>query len=196
MLIVHLAIALLISAPTGQQDVQALFAKGISWQQFLDAADVRRELWQKNNERAPTSVKAEEVERLKKVGNGLTILMVAEAACSDSVNTVPFLAELASRAGVEMRIVGKSGAEAVLEPHKTPDGRTATPTAILIRNGHDVGAWVERPAALQTWYLGATAVPLRERVERKMSWYEWDRGNSTVAEFLAVAEAAAAGNRF
>jgi len=195
MFIVHLALALLISPPS-QQDVQTLFARGVSWQQFLDAADVRRELWQKNNERAPSTVKAEQVERLKKVAGGLTLLMVAEAACSDSVNTVPFLAELASRAGVEMRIVGKAGAEEVLEPHKTPDGRTATPTVILIRSGHDVGAWVERPAVLQTWYLGATDVPLRERVERKMSWYEWDRGDSTVAEFLAVAEAASPGGGF
>jgi hypothetical protein len=31
---------------------------------------------------------------------------------------------------------------------------------------------------------------VRERVERKMSWYEWDRGASTIADFLAVVEAA------
>jgi len=192
MILVHLLVALFVTSQPSQPDLQALYAGGISWQDFYDAADVRRELWQKNTERARSAVKPAHVERLKRAASGLTLLTVAEAACSDSVNTVPFIAELAARSGVEMRIIGKAVGEPALEGHKTPDGRTATPTVILIRDGRDVGAWVERPDALQAWYLAATDVPLRERVDRKMSWYEWDRGDSTVAGLLAVVEAAAA----
>ncbi|HSF99804.1 MAG TPA: thioredoxin family protein [Vicinamibacterales bacterium] len=191
MLIPHVILAVLVTGFPAQPDLQAVYAQGITWQAFYDAADVRRELWRKNTERAPSTVTADHVERLRKAGTGLTLLAVSEAACSDSVNTVPFLAELSARAGIEMRIVGKAAAEPLLDAHRTPDGRTATPTVILVRGGRDVGAWVERPAALQTWFLAATDVPLRERVERKMSWYEWDRGASTVADFLAVVEASA-----
>ena len=38
---------------------------------------------------------------LKAAGTGLRLLVVAEDWCSDSVNTVPYLATLATRAGVE-----------------------------------------------------------------------------------------------
>jgi len=64
-------------------------------------------------------------------------------------------------------------------------------TVVLLRGGRDVGAWVERPEALQSWYIRATDVPTSERVERKMSWYEWDRGDSTLSDFLAVVEGTA-----
>ncbi len=191
----HLIVAMVMSLAPAQQSAQALFESGITWQAFLDAADVRRELWQKNTERARSTVKPDHVERLKSVAAGLTLLVVAEASCSDSVNTVPFLAELSARAGVDMRIVGKAGADAALEGHKTPDERTATPTVIFLRNGRDTGAWVERPAALQAWFITVTGLPQRERLERKMSWYEWDRGDSTVSDFLAVVEAAASRGR-
>ncbi len=196
MLMAQLIVAMLVSVAPAQQSAQALFDGGITWQEFYDSADVRRELWQKNTDRVRASLKPELVERLKKAGTGLSLLMIAEASCSDSVNTVPFIAELAAKAGIEMRIVGRDAGEPAIENHKTPDGRMATPTVVLLRNGRDVGAWVERPSALQTWYISATDVPLRERVERKMSWYEWDRGDSTMAEFLAVVEAATSAGRF
>lgn len=184
---------LLAPAPVpAEQSAQALYDRGVTWQQFYDAADVRRELWQTNTRRA-RNVRPELVERLKNAGAGLTLLAIAEAACSDSVNTVPFIAELASRAGVEMRIVSRAAGEPVLARYPTPDGRSATPTIVLLRGGREVGAWVERPAALQAWFTSAEDVPVRERVDRKMAWYEWDRGDSTVADFLALVEKAAAG---
>jgi hypothetical protein len=182
-------LAALAAAPAGQ-NAQALYDRGVTWQTFYDAADVRRELWQRNTERVRASLKPELVDRLKRAGEGLRLLAVAEASCSDSVNTIPFIAELASRAGIDMRIVGREAGEPVLEHHRTPDGRLATPTVVLLRDGRDVGAWVERPSVLQAWFISSTDIPVRERVERKMSWYEWDRGASTIADFLAVVEAA------
>lgn len=184
---------LLVPAPAqAEQSAQALYLRGATWQAFYDAADVRRELWQTNTRRA-RNVGPELVERLKAAGSGLTLLAIAEAACSDSVNTVPFIAELAARAGVELRIVSRAVGEAVLARYPTPDGRSATPTIVLLRGGREVGAWVERPAALQIWFTSAEDVPLRERVDRKMAWYEWDRGDSTLSDFLALVERTAAG---
>ena len=190
---VQLVLAMLTAGPPAQQSAQTLFEGGVTWQEFFDAADVRRELWHTNTDRARTSLKAELVDRLRKAGSGLTLLIVAEASCSDSVNTVPFIAELAAKAGIVVRLVGRAAGEPAIVNHLTPDGRMATPTVILLRDGRDVGAWVERPSALQNWYISATDVPQRERVERKMSWYEWDRGDSTIAEFLAAVEAASTG---
>ena len=128
------------------------------------------------------------VERLKQAGDGLSLLVVAEAACSDSVNTVPFIAELANRAGIALRIVRRDPGKALLEKYQTPDGRSATPTVVILRGGQDVGAWVERPKALQDWMIQSTSVRTNERMERKMAWYEWDRGDSTLADFLATVE--------
>jgi len=43
--------------------------------------------------------------------------------------------------------------------------------------------------ALQTWLLGpAASLPQSERMDRKFGWYEWDRGESTMAELVALVE--------
>jgi hypothetical protein len=34
-----------------------------------------------------------------------------------------------------------------------------------------------------------------ERLSRKMSWYDWDRGDSTIAEIVALAEEGAGTRR-
>jgi hypothetical protein len=168
-------------------DAQALFSQGATYEAFLENATAQKTIWQANTARA--TVPAEVVERFKKAAAGLTLLVIAEAACSDSVQTLPYVAKLASLAGVELRIVGKSAGQAVLEHHKSPDNRTATPTVVLLRDGKDVGAFVERPVTLQTWMTGfAQTLSQQERLSRKASWYDWDRGDSTVAEVVALAE--------
>jgi hypothetical protein len=108
---------------------------------------------------------------------------------------VPYIARLASLAGVDLRIVTKARGLWLLEQHRTPDGRTATPTVVLLREGRDVGAWVERPEVLQTWFLAHQDLSTRERLARKTSWYDWDRGASTLAEIVALAERTAADDR-
>jgi hypothetical protein len=188
-----LALALVLSALAApvQSPAQTLFERGTTWEAFYDAVDARRELWQANRRRARESAaKPELVERLKAAGSGLTLLVIAEAACSDSVNTVPFIAELAARAGIDLRIVGRAAGEEMLARYRTPDGRMATPTVVLLRGGQDVGAWVERPAVLQSWIIASASIRSAERQERKMAWYDWDRGDSTLADFLEVVERA------
>jgi len=182
-----LLLAGLYQTPNQVPDPQALFAQGAPYDVFLENATAQKTIWQANTARA--TVPAEVVERFKKAAPGLTLLVIAEAACSDSVQTLPYVSKLASLAGVELRIVGKSAGQAVLEQHKSPDNRTATPTIVLLREGKDVGAFVERPVTLQTWMTGfAQTLSQQERLSRKTSWYDWDRGDSTVAEVVALAE--------
>lgn len=165
----------------------ALFEQGKIWDDFLAAADSRQETWRGNAARSKPS--KELVERLKSAAGDLRLLVVAVAACSDSVHTVPYVATLAKDAGVPLRIVDSTIGKGVMEAFKTPDGRGATATVALLKGDQIVAAWVERPVALQTWLLGpASSLPQGERMDRKFGWYEWDRGESTMAELVALVE--------
>lgn len=167
--------------------VQTLFDQGVTFEDFLKTADSRAETWRNNAARAKPA--RELVDRLKTAGGDLRLLVVAVAACSDSVHTVPYVAVLAREAGIPLRIVDSTVGKSVMEAHRTPDGRAATATVALMRGDRIVGAWVERPVALQTWLLGpAASLPQGERMDRKFGWYEWDRGESTMAELVELAE--------
>jgi hypothetical protein len=165
-----------------------LFDQGRTWDEFLAGADARVETWRANAARSRPAESL--VARFKAAaGDDLRVLVVAVAACSDSVHTVPYVAALAREAGVPLRIVDSTVGKPVMEAFLTPDGRGATATVALLRGDRIVGAWVERPEALQTWLLGPGAsLAMSERMERKFGWYEWDRGESTVAELVALAE--------
>jgi hypothetical protein len=52
-----------------------------------------------------------------------------------------------------------------------------------------VGAWVERPAELQDWFLAnRDGLRRRELMSQKHAWYVEDHGRSTVNEILALIE--------
>lgn len=174
-------------------DPAALFAQGAAWPAYLESVQQQRDTWARHAARpVPDAL----VNRLTVASTGLRLLVVAEDWCSDSVNTVPYIATLAARANVELRVVNAQLGKSVMEAHRTPDGRAATATVVLLRDGREVGAWVERPSALQGWMLGAgAALPPAERLQRKLSWYEWNRGDDTVAEIVTLAEKSAGGRR-
>jgi hypothetical protein len=181
-----ISVWLQVTAP-GPREVQDLFARGRTIDQFVTAATAERDRWVKNA--ADASAPPDLVARLARLSNGLQILAVAEDWCLDSVNTVPYLAALASRAGIEFRIVQRADAEWLLKRHPAPDGRTATPTIILLRNGMDDGAWVERPAVLQRLFQSMAQNPENaQRFAARQAWYDADRGRTAMAEFVARAE--------
>lgn len=165
----------------------ALFEQGATWDAFLAAARARDDEWKANTARSapPRAL----VDRLAAAGGDLRFLVIAVHACSDSVHTVPYIAALAREARVPLRIVDAAVGQRVMESYRTPDGRAATPTVALLRGDRVVGAWVERPQVLQAWLLGrAASLPMPERMARKFGWYEWDRGESTLAEIVELAE--------
>jgi hypothetical protein len=187
-----LAVALMLLLPTlpVQADAAVLFDRGVTWDAFLSSVTAQRNLWQSNTQRA--SVAPALVERFQKAGDGLRLLVIGEGSCSDSVSVVPSVAQLAKLANIELRIVDREAGRWLLAMHKSPDGREATPTILLLRGSQVAGAFVERPAALQDWYLtNGAGLSQRDRYARKMSWYDWDRGDSSVAEIVALAEKSA-----
>ena len=165
----------------------AIFDQGKSYEDFLATADSRPEVWKANTKRAKPP--AALVDRLRAASPNLRFVVVATAPCSDSVHVVPYVAALAREAGIPLRIVDPAVGRSIQDAFKTPDGRGATPTVAILRGDKVVAAWVERPAALQAWMLGpAAALSSSDRMDRKFGWYEWDRGESTIAELVDLVE--------
>jgi hypothetical protein len=187
MLLPVLVLSAFVSAPAGP-DYAGLHRQGITFSQFLENAGRHAERWQRHYDAAVPG--AELLDRIRRQKESWQILVVADAGCSDSVNTVPYLAKLVDGAGAQLalRIVDPAVGRAVMEAHRTPDGRAATPTVILMR-GDAVRVWVERPSSLQAWYLEKkNRLARRDLVAQKNQWYEEDAGRSTVAEIVGLME--------
>jgi hypothetical protein len=181
-------LAVLAQLPSGSAiDVEPLFRNGRTWEQFLSGISAQREVWLKTESDA--SVPPEFIDRANGVSTALSIIVVAEDWCPDSAHTVPYVARLARSAGIPLRVVDSKTGAALTAAHRTPDGRTATPTVVLLRNGRDIGAWVERPAALQNMFLSMSTNPENaKRFSQRSTWYESDRGLSALREIVALIE--------
>src|SRR5688500_16906527 len=126
----------------------ALYESGETFADFVSKATSRKEQWEGNYalKVAPDAL----VTRAAAAGSGWKLLVVTVPGCSDSVNIVPYVASLLDKVpSVEMRLISPSVGKAVQEAHRTPDGRAATPTFILLdAEFNERGCWVERPSEL------------------------------------------------
>ena len=164
-----------------------LAAHGRSWEQFLQGTRMQRDLWLRTEARV--SIAPELVARVERARRGLQLVVVAEDWCPDSAYTVPYVARLATLAGVPLRLVDRTAGEAWLRAHRTRDGRTATPTIVLLRDGVDVGAWVERPAVLQDLFRSIGDSPAdASQFARRGEWYEADHGVTALREIVTLIE--------
>ena len=120
------------------------------------------------------------------------ILVVAEDWCSDSVQTIPYVARLVDGAPerLAMRIINSTVGRPVMEANLTPDGRTATPTIVVLTEDNAViGSWVERPSTAQAWFLEQQKSVMQQPLhEQLMKWYSDDAGRTTMAELAALVE--------
>lgn len=176
--------------------LSALYASGDSWDVFLLNARARRAMWEKRWETG--TVPADALAQARALPGQWRLLVAAVDGCSDSVNTIPYLARLVAQVPqLEMRIVTPDAGRPFTEAHRTPDGRAATPTVLLLdASGTDAGCWVERPAALQAKAIASRAEGrMGEFLRDKQAWYDEDAGASTVREVVAMIAAAAGGRR-
>jgi hypothetical protein len=172
---------------------RALFERGIPYAEFLAKAERRKALWQRNS--SWSTPPATLVSRARATGAGWKLLAVAVDGCSDSVNTIPYIAQLvALLPGVELRIIGSDIGRAIMDAHKTPDGRGATPTVLLLDAEFvERGAFIERPTELQSWMLAQKGVLSDSLANaRKMLWYDDDKGVKTLTELVTLMERARA----
>ncbi len=176
-----------VSLQAAAIESNSLFEAGATWDHFLDRVDRQRELWLRVSSEA--TVSAEMVERVRRVGRDLQLLVVAEDWCPDSAYSVPYVARLAALAQVPMRVVDRVTGAPAMRAHRTADGRTATPTVILFRHGVDVAAWVERPTELQDLFRSIGSSPENaRRFAQRGDWYEADRGVTVLKEIVALVE--------
>lgn len=174
--------------------LQSTFNRGITFQQFVDAAVARREGWlrlQRDAVVAPALIA-----RARAVGGNWQLLVIARDGCGDSMNSVPYAARLAdSVPSLSLRIVSMSEGAAAAESHRTQDGRTATPTFILLNaRGEDMGCLVELPAPLRQWtYTARKTVSSDSLHTYRDAFYTRDRGASLATELVEILEAAQAG---
>ncbi len=173
-----------------------LYEGGETWERFLARARARRALWLRNAELG--GLPADALATARALPGRWRLLVVAVDACSDSVNTIPFVAQLVAAApGLEMRIISPDAGRDVMAGRRTPDRRPATPTVVVLDEaGVEAGCWIERPAALQALAMEARAGGGTSAfAATKQSWYDGDAGASTVREIVAILERAAAGAR-
>lgn len=181
--------------PGGDDDLRQMYESGRSYTDFLDRATRRTDLWHGNTEKAEEMDMAL-VERARAVGGSWKFLAVAVDSCSDSVSTIPYLARLVAMVdGLDMRIVDSTVGRSIMEGHRTPDGRPATPTVLLLDSDYDeVGCFIERPPTLRDWIMeNGSDLSGQEVFEWKMEWYAEDSGHETAETFVTMLEAAAAG---
>ena len=176
------AVALLfaISAPP---DYTGLYEKGVPFATFLADARALKDEW--TTTVAAATVEDTSVARAKAFTGTWRILVVAEATCHDSVSTLPYLAKLvdSSPDTLSLRIVRKAAGISVMEAHRTPDGRPATPTIVILdQDGAVKGVIAERPAALWEYSKDHSG-----RGERR-AWYAQDKGRHAVSELLDLIE--------
>ena len=185
-----LLIALMRQTPGDAASVEPHVEKGRTWEQFLADVSAQQELWLKTE--SAVDVPGDLVERARRASRGLQLLVVTEDWCVDSAYSLPYVARLAQASGIPLRIFDRTAGRSLMLAHPTRDGRTVTPTIVLWRNGHDAGAWIERPAELQELFFSMSTNPENaRRFAQRHLWYESDRGLTVLQEVLALIEQSA-----
>lgn len=171
---------------------QRLFDSGQTFADFVAGAKNRKEQWERHFSTAV--VPDELVTRLTQAGGPWKLLVITLDGCSDSVNSVPYIAALLAKTpNVELRLVTRDAGLAVMEAHRTSDGRAATPTLVLLDSAYaERGCWIERPQALRA-FMDEEKAKNGERglFDAKMKWYEEEKGAKSIVEIVEMIEAAA-----
>ena len=169
--------------------LDSLYQTGLPFGTFLDQAERRVERWQNNA--AADSLSSDLQERVEALSGTWHLLAVAIDGCSDSVSTIPYLSHMtAATDHIDMRIILPEAGRFIMEARRTPDGRAATPTVLVLdEQFREVGVYIERPAALQEWALGEGAdLSSRDFGRQKFAWYDADAGRQTVEAILDILE--------
>lgn len=169
-------------------DYEGLWSNATPFHTFLENVRARQEAWRSRF--ANAAIEASALSEARALPGRRQILAVAEDRCSDSAWAVPYLAKLAAAVPekLELRVIGRAEGRRIQANHLTPDGRRATPTIVVLdERSRFIGAWVERPAELQKWFVDQKGTLGRDELHEHMEkWYETDAGRSTVNEVLAL----------
>jgi hypothetical protein len=186
--------ATVVALARADSALEALYNQGVPFSEFLENARARRDQWKRNY--ADARVPDDALGLAIATPGRWRLLVIAVDGCSDSVNTIPILAMLDSLVStIDLRIITPDVGRGLQEARRTPDGRAATPTVILIdEHGADAGCFIERPSELVRKGAEARASGTYDVfLTGKQAWYTADAGHSTVREVVALMVAAAEG---
>lgn len=183
------------SSAASDSTLQALFASGQAFPEFLEATRRRREGWH----RITDSVAIEDslVTRANAVGGSWQLLIIAIDACGDSMQQVPYVARLGALVdSLDVRIVLPTAGAPIQETHRSLDGRKATPTFVLLdASGGEAGCMVELPREIREWtHARLDSLSSDERYAYRAEWYAADKGASVVREVIELMERARSGS--
>lgn len=172
-------------------DRRALYDEGLAYPEFLDGVNRREEMWRRNSAQGevPQGLLSKLANARGDSPEQLHILAVAEYGCSDSANIVPYLARFADEVqNIDLRIINSKVGREVMESHLTPDGRTATPTIVVLDSEYrEMGCLIERPKELQDWALAnKESLSSDEFLKQKFAWYDNDLGKQSTEEIASV----------
>ncbi len=183
------------TAPAAADSTPAqLWALGMTFDAFHAGMSSRKAEW--DTRIGWVAIPDAAAERMRAIRTPLRVLVVAEEGCGDSMNSLPYLVRLVALApDIQLRVVNSTVGRSIMEAHRTPDGRAATPTVVVLdARDQVVACWIERPSALLAWSrTPKDSLPKEQRFGSRMAWYENDKGRSALAEWVPMLEAAAAG---
>jgi hypothetical protein len=157
---------------------------------YLETVVRNAELWQ--GVYRTGSVSTDAVARLQNVPGRWRLLALSEDWCGDAVSTLPVVARLAEKAGVDFRVLGRDANPDVMDAHLTSGTRSIPVVMVLDADYRSVGWWGPRPAVVQRWVrVEALLLSKEVRGRRKRAWYARDRGRTTVDEVIEAVERAA-----
>ena len=171
-----------------------LYASGRTYSELVGASTTFQKEWTDRYGAAVTP--PDLLARARAVKGEWRILAVAADWCSDSYNNLPHIARLLdSVPTIHLRIVDTTAGSAVMRAHPTADGRSATPTLILLdASGNEAGCFVERPAALLTFLQRDPPLTSAQIRTEKRAWYAANSGVETIRDIVEMLEGAASGS--
>ncbi len=186
---------MLAGEATRDSSLTVLYERGEAFSDFLENTRRRREGWHRIND--SVRIADSSLTRARAAGGNFRLLVIAIDSCGDSMQQVPYVARLAELVpGLALRIVPPAVGATAQQAHRSLDGRTATPTFILLdEEGRSAGCVVEHPRALRHWVRDhRDSMPNTALHEHMATWYAADRGAGIVHEIVELMENARAGN--
>lgn len=170
-------------------DFCAIWEQALPFKQFVDEAAVNQELWRGIHRQARLPAWALEQAQAQAPRRWLVL---AEDWCNDAVSVVPVLARLAEEVdGIDLRILRRDEHPAVMDEYLGGDGARAIPIVIVLDDRRaELGHWGSRPGPLSAWLNANLHLDKPARNLEARKWYARDRGETTLAEVLAVGAAA------
>lgn len=170
-------------------DFRALWDQALPYDQFVQKAQVNRDLWTAMYRIARIPDWA--VARARAVGATHHFLVLAEDWCGDGSSTIPYLAKLADLAHHELRILRRDEHLEVMDRYLTGTARAIPIVIALDPEFHELSHWGPRPRALEAIVREARKTEDKMRIFPLIRrWYAQDRGVTTLDEVLKLLELA------